>query len=193
MPKQPGTPPSKTAIAGSLVACVGAACAGMLLTSVPRDESGGQQHLRAYHAAVDKPGVWTICDGDTVGVGPNTVETPAGCRARLERQLVGRGSAVLACAPGLRDHVNQLWAAVDFDYNTGAFCRSSSGALFNAGHASWSPACRAMAAYNHVTYPAPHAGYACRRRPDGKFSCIVPGLVNRRTSEINICLRDLPA
>ena len=69
----------------TLAAVVGATAASGLFLSVPQDEG---TEYRAYR---DIAGIWTICQGDTKNVRPGMVETPEGCRERLERQGIRQG------------------------------------------------------------------------------------------------------
>jgi lysozyme len=132
----------------------------------------GPQFLAAY---ADIVGVWTICDGDTLGVRRGMVETEAGCAARLERQLVAHAKPIIACVPGLagQGRENQLVASVSLAYNIGTsgFCRSTIARRFNAGN--WRGGCDAMLMWNK-------AG----GRP-------VRGLTLRRERERAICLKGL--
>jgi lysozyme len=183
--------PRKPIPKSPLVALVGAGAAIALATMIPHDESGrkveanvtddgrllvehvsGPQYLRAY---ADIVGVWTICDGDTLGVRPGMVETKAGCTARLERQLVNHARPVLNCVPGLRDprRQNQLVASVSLAYNIGTagFCRSTAARRFNAG--DWRGGCDAMLMWN---------------KAGGRE---VRGLVLRRERERALCLKGL--
>ena len=182
-------PQNKPVPKSPLVALVGAGAAIALATMVPKDESGrkvdatvtpqgelqvrhvrGPQYLTAY---ADIVGVWTICDGDTKGVRAGMVETEAGCRDRLERQLVAHAAPVLRCVPGLRGRDNQLVASVSLAYNIGTagFCRSTAARRFNAG--DWQGGCDAFLRWN---------------KAGGRE---VRGLTLRRQRERALCLRGL--
>lgn len=184
-PETPAKPKSP------LVALVGAGAAIALATMIAKDESGravdaqvtrdgqlevrhvrGPQYLKAY---ADIVGVWTICDGDTKGVRPGMVETEAGCRDRLERQLIAHAKPVLRCVPDLArpERQNQLIASVSLAYNVGAagFCRSTAARRFNAG--DWARGCDAFLMWN---------------KAGGK---VVRGLVLRRERERALCLKGL--
>ncbi len=172
-----------------LVLLVGAAAAAALATMIPHDESGrtvratvtddgallvdhvkGPQYLSAY---ADIVGVWTICDGDTKGVRPGMRETDAGCRDRLQRQLIAHAAPVLKCVPGLKGRDNQLVASVSLAYNIGTsgFCRSTVARRFNAGN--WRGGCDAMLMWN---------------KAGGRE---VRGLTLRRQRERALCMRGL--
>ena len=180
----PNAPPKS-----ALVALVGSVAAVMLAQMIPHDESGrkveasvtrdgslevrhisGKQYLAAY---ADIVGVWTICDGDTKNVRPGMVETQAGCRDRLERQLVAHAKPVLSCVPGLRHSPNQLVASVSLAYNIGTrgFCGSTAARRFNAG--DWRGGCDAFLRWN---------------KAGGR---VVRGLALRRERERALCLTGL--
>lgn len=175
----------------ALVALVGSTAAAALLVLVPKEESGrtvktevqadgnvkathvsGKQYLRAYKDIV---GVWTICDGDTKNVGPGTVETEAGCQARLEKQLVAHAKPIIKCVPNLTKpgHEQQLIASVSLTYNIGpsGFCRSTVARRFNAG--DWKGGCDAFRMWN---------------KAGGR---VVRGLAVRREREVAICMKGL--
>lgn len=157
---------------GALAATVGIAAAAILTPLVSRFESGGKQHLIAYR---DLGGVWTQCDGDTVGVTAlSPKETPAGCAIRLDVRLASTAQRVVACSPGLRGHDPQWAAATSLAYNigAGAYCGSSVDRRFDAHQ--WAAACDAFLMWDKV---------------HGKP---VAGLANRRRAERALCLKELP-
>lgn len=189
MAKPPAPPPPSQSPKSPLVALVGAGAAVALATMIPHDESGrkveatvnrqgelqvrhvsGPQYLRAYLDIVNVP---TICDGDTKGVRMGMVETEAGCRDRLERQLIAHAAPVLKCVPGLKGRDNQLVASVSLAYNIGTsgFCRSTAARRFNAGN--WRGGCDAFLMWD---------------KAGGK---VVRGLALRRARERALCLRGL--
>lgn len=152
-----------------LAGVVGTLAAGILYVTIPEDEG------TRYKAYRDVVGVWTICQGDTANARPGMVETPEGCRARLERQLIAHAKPVMACAPSLkgerRDY--QRAAAVSLAYNvgTGAFCKSTVARRFNAHN--WTGGCDALLMWNKA------GGKAWR------------GLTLRRHRERQVCLTNL--
>ena len=155
----------------TLVATIGAAAALIVTPFVAGWESGGTPRLKAYRDIV---GVWTICDGETLGVAPGIVETVASCQQRSEAALIRHAEPVLACTPALRGHPHQLSAAISLAYNIGttAYCRSTVARRFNAGQ--WAAACDLFLAWT---------------RAGGR---VVQGLVNRRRAERALCLKELP-
>ncbi len=164
---KPTAPPATSK--GVLVALVGAVAAAGLFASIPSDE--GTQ----YTAYKDIVGVWTICQGDTKNVTSGMRETPAGCRERLERQLIAHARPVMECSPKLkapgRDY--QRWAAVSLAYNigVGAYCKSSIDRHFDRGE--WRAGCDRFLAWN---------------KAGGR---VIRGLTERRKRERAICLKGL--
>ena len=190
MANQPSAGPTAATPWPKLALVAGAACAALCGPFVVQRESGGQQHLSAYHGAADPAGVYTICDGDTLGVKPGDRETPQGCAVRVDQRLASFVPPVLKAAPRLYGHPYQLAASISLAYNIGAAnftstlappcpqpkgkaCSTSGIARkFNAG--DWAGAC---------------AGFTMWNKANGK---VVAGLVYRRTAEIQLCLKDLP-
>jgi lysozyme len=158
---------------GPLAAIVGSVAASSLLLTVPLHEG------TSYKAYRDIAGIWTICQGDTKNVKAGLVETPEGCRARLERQLVIHAKGVMACTPRLAEegHDWQRAAAVSLAYNigVGAYCKSSIDKRFDAG--LWKQGCNNFILYN-------------KARVNGVLR-VVKGLDTRRKDEIRICLKGL--
>ncbi len=174
MTDDPSAAPSRAPRKSLLALAAGTVCASICMPFVTGWESGGQQHLQAYHGAADPPGIYTICDGDTLGVKPGDRETPQGCAIRTDKRLAAFVQPVLKAAPGLYGHPYQLAASISLAYNIGAanFASSTVAKRFRAG--DWVGACTAFAMWN---------------KANGK---VVAGLVNRRTAEIQLCLKDLP-
>lgn len=158
---------------GPLTAIVGAIAATSLFASIPKEEG------TEYKAYRDIAGIWTVCNGDTKDVHPGLVETPEGCRQRLEMQLVAHAKPVMACTPTLaepgRDY--QRAAAVSLAYNIGvrAYCHSTADRLFDAG--DWRGGCDAFLAFS-------------KARVNGQLRT-VQGLLSRRQRERAICLRNV--
>lgn len=198
---KPGT--KRTAKAGTLAAVIGFAAAAIVLTDVPRDESGrtvnvaiandgaakvthvsGKQYLRAY---LDVASIATACDGiiryngRPVRIGD--VFTPAQCDAALERELVKHAEGMMACTPAFRNHRDKeaigptLAAATSFTYNVGigGYCGSTAARRFNAG--DWRGGCNAFLMWN-------------KARVGGVLQP-VRGLTSRRQRERALCLTGL--
>lgn len=169
----PAPVPGLTGKAGTLTAIVGVIAAPLLLASIPKDEG------LEYKAYRDIAGIWTICAGDTANVRAGLIETPEGCRLRLERQLVAHAAPVMACSPRLREPGRdyQRAAAVSLAYNIGvaAYCRSTVDRRFDAGDVRG--ACNAFLAWN-------------KARVNGQLRPVL-GLTNRRQRERELCLRGI--
>ncbi|MBN3779946.1 lysozyme [Burkholderia sp. Ac-20345] len=146
----------------SLAATVGIATATLLATYVPKFEG---MVLKTYR---DPIGVLTYCDGETQGAVLGRTYTPDQCRAMLSARLVQFADGVDGCidAP-LTDY--QRAAAISLAYNIGVarFCGSSVAHHFNARE--YAQGCAAISLYNQA------GGH------------VVPGLVNRRRIERQIC------
>lgn len=166
-PPQPATQPGQYKPSVALIACVGAVCAQLLVTSIPQYEG---VKLEGYR---DMVGVPTKCMGDTSNVVVGRPYTVADCSESMSTQLVAHAAPVLQCTPGLKGHPYQLAAAVSLAYNigVGAYCRSNIAAAFNAGKLS--AACKLFPEYDMA---------------GGK---VVPGLLTRRKSEEHTCLEGL--
>lgn len=171
--EQPKPSDGLTSTKGPLAAILGTIAATSLLVSVPKEEGV------EYKAYRDIAGVWTICAGDTNDVRPGLIETPEGCRQRLEKQLVAHAKPVMACTPRLsepgRDY--QRAAAVSLAYNVGvgAWCRSTADKRFDVG--DWKGGCDAFLPWS-------------KARVNGQLR-VVKGLLNRRQREREICLKGL--
>lgn len=148
-----------------LIATVGSAAAGLLLTTVAAWEG------RSLDPYKDIVGINTVCYGETrVEMRRYTV---AECDEMLARGLVDFAKPVLARNPELKNRPNQLAAAVSLSYNIGssAYNRSTVARRFSAG--DWRGACDSFLAW---------------RFAGGKE---VKGLLNRRKAEREICRRNL--
>jgi lysozyme len=170
-PKPAPKPPVSGKKAGALVATIGVAAAAILTPFVSTWESGGKQYLVPYRDIV---GVWTQCDGETLGVtATSPVETPEGCAVKLDKRLSGFAQAVVQCTPYLRGRDEQWAAATSLAYNIGTagYCRSSVDRYFDAAQPT--KACDAFLLWN---------------KAGGKT---VQGLTNRRKAERDLCLKGL--
>lgn len=122
--------------------------------------------LHAYH---DIAGIPTICYGHTKGVKDGETATPEQCKAWLEQEMAEANAKVHECIHGTMT-LGQEVAFTDAVYNTGPaiVCGSTLQRLANAG--DMDGACRQL----------PRWVYA-----GGK---VVPGLVKRRRTEMQVCL-----
>lgn len=158
---------------GPLAAIVGTLAATSLFATVPQEEG------IEYKAYRDIAGIWTICAGDTSNVRAGMIETPEGCRQRLERQLVAHAKPVMQATPRLSEPGRdwQRAAAVSLAYNigVGAYSRSSVDRHFDAGR--WRQGCDAFLLWDKAKVRG-------QLRP-------VLGLTRRRQRERELCLRGI--
>ncbi|MBL3571842.1 lysozyme [Rhodovulum visakhapatnamense] len=120
----------------------------------------------------DIVGVWTICYGETHGIGPGQTATPEECRGQLAARVAQFEAEIRPCLPEVLP-VETRAALVSAAYNigSGAFCRSSMSRRALAGDLPG--ACDALTMWV---------------KAGGRT---VPGLVNRRNAERALCLSGL--
>lgn len=139
--------------------------AAALSLAVPVVETFEGLRTRPYR---DPVGVATVCYGQTgVEMRPYT---PEECRAMLNRAITQRyGPEVLKCTPGIGDYPGAFAAAISLAYNIGssAYCRSTAARKFQQGELK--AGCDAFALWV---------------KAGGR---VLPGLVNRREAEIEMC------
>lgn len=162
---QPMELPKSTPPKSALVALIGTAAAGALITTVSMWEGKSNDPYK------DIVGVATVCYGETkVSMRRYSDEE---CRAMLEESLVGYARPVLERNPELAGHPNQLAATVSLAYNIGPanYRKSTVAKRFSAGQ--WRSACDNFLAWQYA---------------GGKP---VKGLLNRRRHERELCLKGL--
>lgn len=144
------------------VAAIGAA---VLSLTVPLIETWEGLRTRPYK---DPVGISTVCYGETrVKMRPYT---PQECREMLNRAITQTyGPQVLACTPAIGDYPGAFAAAISLAYNIGpaAYCKSTAAKRFQAGDLKGG--CKAFAMWV---------------KAGGR---VLPGLVNRREAEIELC------
>lgn len=144
---------------------VAAISAAVLSLTVPLVETWEGLRTRPYR---DPVGIQTVCYGETrVKMRPYT---PQECREMLNRAISQTyGPQVLACTPGLQDQPGALAAAISLAYNIGptAYCKSTAARRFREGNLK--AGCDAFAMWV---------------KAGGR---VLPGLVNRREAEIEMC------
>ncbi len=148
---------------------VGGALVAALGLSVPLVQQFEGLRTTPYN---DVTGLKTVCFGETEQ--PIRNYTPDECSVLLVARLAhDYAPAIIKCVPALADRPNQLAASMSLAYNigTGGFCRSTAAKRFNAG--LWAEGCDAFLMWT---------------KAGGKT---LPGLVKRRQSERQICLKDL--
>jgi GH24 family phage-related lysozyme (muramidase) len=127
------------------------------------------RELQAYRDIV---GVWTICDGETKGVKPGDVATPAECDSMLAQNLrtyeAGLDRCLTAEVPGAAKVAFLSWT---YNVGVGAACGSTLVRKANAGDIRG--ACNELPKWN---------------RAGGR---VVNGLTRRRAAEQAMCLEAL--
>lgn len=134
---------------------------------------GGWEGLRLV-AYRDSVGVPTICYGETQGVAMGDTATKAECNAMFRERLAEFEAGIRACvAPWSDLPVKTRIALVSWAYNVGVggACRSTAVRRFNAG--DYRAGCDAVTWWD---------------KAGGRT---LPGLVNRRTAEHELCVEDL--
>ncbi|OLS46551.1 lysozyme [Rhodovulum sulfidophilum] len=120
----------------------------------------------------DIVGVWTICYGETLGVGPGQTATPEECRSRLATRVAQFEAEIRPCLPeALPVETRAAFVSAAYNIGSGAFCGSSMSRRAMAGDLRG--ACDALTMWN---------------KAGGKT---VQGLVNRREAERALCLSGL--
>lgn len=142
-----------------------AAIAAAMTLVVPMLETWEGLRTRPYR---DPVGISTVCYGQTgIEMRPYS---PAECREMLNRAITQRyGPDVLKCTPGIGEYPGAFAAAISLAYNVGstAYCRSTAARRFRGGDLKGG--CDAFAMWV---------------RAGGR---VLPGLVNRREAEIEMC------
>lgn len=159
-------------------ASVGAALMGVVVTqSMPVIDRWEGNKAIPYK---DIAGILTVCRGHT---GPDVVVkkvySPQECDELTKKDINIAVTGVLRVSPHLLWHPMQLVAAVSFSYNvgTGTYAQSSVARQFNAGN--FQAGCQALKLYN-------------KAKVKGVLT-VVPGLVNRREHEYEVCTSTLTA
>lgn len=132
------------------------------------------QRTNAYLDRIASPPVWTVCYGETRGVGPGDRYTPEQCRDMLRAALAEYRREIERCVPALPQQPDGVQVALtSWTYNVGAgaACRSTLARLANAG--DWRGACDQLLRWNMA---------------GGR---VIPGLTNRRVAEHRLCTEAL--
>lgn len=148
---------------------IGVTAAGALAVTVVGAYEG--LRLNSYRDVI---GVWTICYGETRGVGSGMRFTKAQCDQKLVDGLEDFERGMRACltAPdAIPDKPYVAFLSLSYNIGTGAFCRSTVARRANAGDLRG--ACDALLAFNR-------AG-----------GTVVRGLDNRRKAERKLCLEGI--
>lgn len=151
---------------------IGALIGASLIIAVPFIVDREGESLEAYQ---DVAGVWTICNGETLGVRPGDRKTPEECKVLTHSRTaefmnqVAKSIKVDVTPPILASHTS-------FAYNIGiaGYRRSSTLRLTNQGQLA--AGCDAMMKWHTA------GGKDCRIRANRCY-----GLINRRNDEIALC------
>jgi lysozyme len=174
-----------TAAGAALLALIGQTAYDEVQKSVPAHE---QVVKKGY---LDPVGIPTKCAGDTTNVVVGKVYTDEDCQVSLDEGLLAHAAPVLKASPELILHPYILAATIDLTYNigTGAYRTSTPRKEFAAGN--FAAGCAAMSAFNKATFAKRPKRYDCTRKKDGKWLCVLPGLVSRRADNRALCERGL--
>ncbi len=157
------------AIKGKTAGGIAGATAAITLSVALLIQPWEGRELKAYQDVV---GVWTICYGETKGVRPGDVATPAQCDERLARSVQQYANALDACVvPELPTKTEAALISWTYNVGVGAACGSTLVKLLNTGN--FVAACDQLMRWN---------------RAGGR---VVNGLTNRRTAERALCIEGL--
>jgi GH24 family phage-related lysozyme (muramidase) len=155
----------------------------------------GLNEGRSLVAYPDPVGVWTVCDGETLGVQPGERRTEAQCDATLRKGIARHAEALTGLPEALPDVV--LIGAVDLTYNIGeAGFRNSRvySALLKQDYRTAGDAVLAWRYVSQKAAPAPALGWTyntktkrwqfdCSQTFNGKRNTVCWGLWERRQWE----------
>lgn len=146
--------------------------AGIVAVGLPMTALWEGKENAAYW---DKYGqVWTVCYGETKGVGQGDIYTDAQCTQMLEGRWVEFYAGMKSCAPQMTDAPIEVQAAVTswaYNVGTGAACKST--LARHLRDRDWRAACNQLPRW---------------RRAGGQ---VLQGLINRRADERVLCLSGL--
>lgn len=157
---QPKQPQSK----GKLAAKIGGVAAAAVLAIVPFFEG------TILHTYKDPIGIITSCTGHvdaTLKLG--TVYTPAECDAQLQTDLLKHADDLACIKAPLNPYQTAALLSFTFNVGKGSFCGSTLAKRFNA--ADYAGGCKELLRWTYA---------------GGKE---LPGLVNRRRAEYDLCMR----
>jgi GH24 family phage-related lysozyme (muramidase) len=149
------TPRGKAAIAAAIIAAAAAYASYnptpddviLARTALVRPWEG--RELRAYLDRIAEPDVWTVCDGDTIDVKPNMLETPEGCDKRLDKRLMQFRAKLVKCHAGWEKYPlswRAMMLSLSYNAGPGAGCSSTAANLGRQGR--WYESCLAATKWN---------------------------------------------
>ena len=152
-----------------------AAIATAAAMAVPLISKWEGRSLVAYRDIV---GVWTICDGETLGVGQGDVATDAECDRKLAARAKQFSAEIARCLPtDLPMPMRVAFVSASYNIGSVAFCHSSMSRRALAGELRG--ACDALLMWD-------------KGRVNGVLQRI-RGLTNRRRDEWRLCLTGVEA
>jgi len=161
----------RMALAGVMVASV--AAAGVAIPFIKPHEG---RELAAYQDGV---GVWTICDGETLGVRQGDTRTDQECD-QITKDRVTEFAANVAALVNRPLAVQTHAAFTSFAYNVGLANFGRSTALKKLQRGDIAGACAEITRWTYV------GGKDCRVRANRCY-----GIVTRRWAEHDLCLKGL--
>lgn len=167
----------------ALIGTVGTAAAAAMLALVAPWEGKRNDPYQ------DIVGVWTVCYGETRVAMKRYSD--AECEDMLARGLNDFAKPVLKRNPELRYHPQQLAAATSLAYNIGNANYAGSTVARRFSALDFEGACEGFLNWNRATFSKPRPGGQCLQKKNGRWSCVVKGLDNRRRDERKICLQGL--
>lgn len=163
----------KVIVAALGVAGVGGLGVGKIATEMLADVEG--ERIVAY---LDVVGVPTVCYGETLGVRLGDELTHEQCLGLLEAHVAHTLEFVYSELKWVPPDPTTA-ALVSFVYNVGEASAARSTAFRLMREHNVYEGCQALGAWTKATY---------RRRDGRPYKVTVPGLVNRRAKEIELCL-----
>lgn len=152
----------------------------------------GLNEGRSLEAYQDSAGVWTICDGETLGVKPGQKATESDCDAMVLKGIARHAEAIQGLPEGLPDVV--LLGSMDTAYNIGVYGFRNSGmyrALLNKDYQAAGAAVLKWKYISQKAAPRPGKGWEydpkkklwrfdCSQSIDGEPNKVCYGLWKRR-------------
>lgn len=144
-------------------------------------------------AYLDMVGIPTLCFGETKGVKLGDYKTDKECEESLAKELTKYNKAMLEYVKVELKPYEEV-AYTSFIWNLGETNFKNSTLLKKLNTGDSAGACEQLLSWNKVTVlpagvPAYRArGETCTVRKDGKYSCTVKGLTNRRKFEYEVCM-----
>jgi GH24 family phage-related lysozyme (muramidase) len=152
----------------------------------------GVNEGRSLVSYQDPAGVWTICDGETLGVKPGQRATEAQCDETLRKGIARHAEALTGLPQDLPDGV--VVGAVDLTYNIGTYGFGTSRVYKALAVKDYKTAGSAVLAWRFISQakaPAPALGWTynaktrrwqfdCSQSFNGKRNTVCWGLWERR-------------